>query len=332
MIRENWRKAVKAYQNPVMLRSVWQLTNTTVLYIILWILIVYSFKYGYWITLLLAIPAGGMVVRLFIIFHDCGHGSFFKSAKANHWIGSIVGVFVFTPFFYWRQSHAIHHATAGNLDKRGTGDVWTMTVDEYLKASNWQRLKYRIYRNPLIMFGIGPLLMFLVTHRIPYSKFRKRERNSVYWTNLFLLIFIVVMSTLIGFKQFVLIQLPILWFGSTTGVWLFYVQHQFEGVYWDRSETWDFVRAGFEGSSFYQLPKILQWFTGNIGFHHIHHLSPKIPNYNLEPCHKSSPIFQVKSIKLLDSLKSLTLRLWDEKEHKLVGYPSLKKDTQIVNS
>jgi omega-6 fatty acid desaturase (delta-12 desaturase) len=320
---ENWRQAVKAYQNPVLWKSIWQLFNTTILYIILWILMVISLNYSYWITLLLAILAGGMVVRLFIIFHDCCHGSYFKSSKANHWVGTILGVFIFTPYFYWRQSHAIHHATAGNLDKRGIGDVWTMTVDEFQKASPWQRLKYKIYRNPLIMFGIGPLFVFLITHRIPSSRFRKRERNSVYWNNLFLLVFIAIMSISIGFKQFVLIQLPVIWIASTAGVWLFYVQHQFEGVYWTRAENWDFVRAGLEGSSFYHLPKILQWFTGNIGFHHIHHLSPKIPNYRLESCHRSNPIFQVKPIKFLDSLKSLTLRLWDEEEYRLVGYPSL---------
>lgn len=330
--RDNWRKAVKDYQKPETQRSIWQLVVTSVLYVVLWVLMVFSLKYTYWITLLLAIPAGGMVVRLFIIFHDCGHGSFFKSSKVNHLVGSIIGVFVFTPYFYWRQSHSIHHATAGNLDKRGVGDVWTMTVEEFMDASRWQKLKYKIYRNPFIMFGIGPLLMFLITHRIPSTRFRKRERNSVHWTNLFLLVFILVVSLVIGFKQFVLIQLPIIWIASTAGVWLFYVQHQFEGVYWDRNEAWDFVKAGLEGSSFYQLPKILQWFTGNIGFHHIHHLSPKIPNYKLEGCHKSNPIFQVRSIKLVESLRSLTLRLWDEKERKLVGYNYLKTYTQMVNS
>jgi omega-6 fatty acid desaturase (delta-12 desaturase) len=323
-VRDNWRKAVRDFQKPEINRSIWQLVNTSVLYIILWGLMVYSLNYAYWITILLAIPAAGMMVRLFIIFHDCGHGSFFTSSKANHWVGSIIGVFVFTPYYYWRQSHAVHHATAGNLDKRGVGDVWTMTVEEYLGASPWQRFKYRVYRNPFVMFVLAPLLMFLFAHRIPLASFKKRERNSVHWTNLYLLIYIVVLSLLIGFKQFVLIQIPILWIASAAGVWLFYIQHQFEGVYWDRSENWDFVKAGLEGSSFYQLPKVLQWFTGNIGFHHIHHLSPKIPNYKLEPCHTSTPIFQIKPITLLGSMKSLAFRLWDEKQRKLVGYHALR--------
>jgi omega-6 fatty acid desaturase (delta-12 desaturase) len=330
-IQKKWREAVKNYQYPDIRRSIWQLMNTSILYIVLWIMMVFSLDYPYWITFILTILAGGMFARFFIIFHDCGHGSFFKTSKANHWVGSILGVLVFTPYFYWRQSHAIHHATAGNLDKRGDGDVWTMTVDEFLGSTPWQRFKYKIYRNPLIMFGIGPLLIFLITHRIPTKSFRKRERNSIHWTNLFLVVYIILMSWLIGIKQFVLIQLPIIWIASTIGVWLFYVQHQFEGVYWDRTETWDFVRAGLEGSSFYQLPKVLQWFTGNIGFHHIHHLSPKIPNYNLEPCHNSNPIFQVRSVKLLDSLKSLKLRLWDEKRGRLVGYKSMKKNAQTAN-
>jgi omega-6 fatty acid desaturase (delta-12 desaturase) len=323
-IHDNWRNAVKDFQHPDLHRSIWQLVNTSALYVSLWVLMVLSLNYSYWITLLLAFPAGGMVARLFIIFHDCGHGSFFKSSKANHLVGSIIGVFVFTPYYYWRRSHAIHHATAGNLDKRGTGDVWTMTLDEYIQASPWQKIKYRVYRNPIVMFGIGPLLMFLFTHRIPITHFRKRERNSVHWTNLFLGGFVLGMSLLIGFKQFVLIQLPIIWVASTAGVWLFYVQHQFEEVYWERSGSWDFVRAGLEGSSFYELPKILQWFSGNIGFHHIHHLGPKIPNYKLESCYKSSAIFQVRSIRFFESLKSLKLRLWDEKSRKLVGFPTLK--------
>jgi omega-6 fatty acid desaturase (delta-12 desaturase) len=326
-VQKKWRKVVAGYQNPDIRRSIWQLTNTLVLYILLWILMVLSLKISYWLTLLLAPIAAGMYVRLFIIFHDCGHGSFFKSSKANHWVGTITGVLVFTPYFYWRQSHAIHHATAGNLDKRGVGDVWTMTVEEYLAASPWKRIMYRAYRNPIIMFGIGPVFMFLISQRIPTPNrsFRKRERNSIHWTNLGLLIYITLLSLLIGFKNFWLIQIPVIWIASSVGVWLFYVQHQFEGVYWERAKNWDFVAAGLEGSSFYKLPKILQWFTGNIGFHHIHHLSPRIPNYLLEKCHQENKIFQVKPVDLLTSLKSLTFRLWDEKTGQLVHFRYLKK-------
>ena len=321
---KTWRKIVNNYQNPDIRKSVWQLVNTLVPYFALWVLMVYAIKISYWLVLPLAILAGGLVVRLFIIFHDCGHWSFFKSAKANHWVGSILGVLVFTPFFQWRQSHAVHHATAANLDKRGVGDVWTMTVEEFLEASWWKRLSYRVYRNPLIMFGVGPLLTFLITSRLPNKTFRKREQNSIHWTNLALAVLIALMSWAIGFKNYLLIQLPVIWVASTVGVWMFYVQHQFEGVYWERAQDWDFVKAGLEGSSFYKLPKIMQWFSGSIGFHHIHHLSPRIPNYLLEKCHRENPDFQVKPINLWASFKTLTFRLWDEKKRQLVHFRHLK--------
>jgi omega-6 fatty acid desaturase (delta-12 desaturase) len=286
-----------------------------------------SLNISYWLTLLIAPIAAGMYVRLFIIFHDCGHGSFFKSSKANHWVGSIIGVLVFTPYFFWRQSHAVHHATAGNLDKRGVGDVWTMTVEEYLNASRWKRFVYRAYRNPVIMFGIAPVFMFLVVQRIPTTKssYRKRERNSIHWTNFGLVLYGTIISLIIGFESFLLIQIPVMWIASSAGVWLFYVQHQFEGVYWERAKEWNFVKAGLEGSSFYKLPKILQWFTGNIGFHHIHHLSPRIPNYLLEKCHQENEMFQIKPVNILTSLKSLSFRLWDEGKGQLIHFRHLKK-------
>lgn len=321
---KTWRKIVAKYQSPDIRKSAWQLINTLVPYAVLWVLMVYAIRISYWLVLPLAILAGGLVVRLFIFFHDCGHWSFFRSARANHWVGSILGVLVFTPFFYWRQSHAVHHATAGNLDKRGVGDVWTLTVDEFLEAPRWKRFFYRLYRNPLIMFGVGPLLTFIILHRLPSKKFRKREQNSVHLTNLALIGVITIMSLAIGFKNYILIQLPVIWVASTAGVWLFYVQHQFEGVYWERAQEWDFLKAGLEGSSFYQLPKVLQWFSGSIGFHHIHHLSPRIPNYKLEKCHQENKILQVKPVRLLASLKSLSYRLWDEKKRQLVGYRQIK--------
>ncbi len=321
---KSWRKIVNNYQNPDIRKSVWQLVNTLVPYLVLWGLMIYLINISYWLVLPLAVVAGGLVVRLFIFLHDCGHWSFFKSAKANHWVGSIMGVLVFTPYFQWRQSHAIHHATAANLDKRGVGDVWTLTVEEFLEAPWWKRLFYRVYRHPVIMFGVGPLLTFLVLHRIPTKSYKKREKNSVHWTNLALLIMIAIMSWAIGFKNFILIQLPVIWVASTVGVWLFYVQHQFDGVYWERAQEWDFLKAGLEGSSFYQLPKVLQWFSGSIGFHHIHHLSPRIPNYLLEKCHKENSLFQVEPVKLFSSFKSLTYRLWDENKRQLVNFRAIK--------
>lgn len=321
---KTWRKIVNNYQNPDIRRSIWQLVNTLVPYIGLWVLMVYLIDISYWLVFPLAILAGGLVVRLFIFLHDCGHWSFFKSAKANHWVGSILGVLVFTPYFHWRQSHAVHHATAGNLDKRGVGDVWTLTVDEFLEAPRLKKIFYRVYRNPVIMFGVGPLLTFLILHRLPSKKFKKREQNSIHWTNLAILGLILVMSWAIGFKNYLLIQLPVIWVASTVGVWMFYVQHQFEGVYWERAQEWDFVKAGLEGSSFYKLPKIMQWFSGSIGFHHIHHLSPRIPNYLLEKCHRENPIFHVQPINLWSSFKSLTFRLWDEKKRQLVNFRYLR--------
>ena len=327
LVKKTWRQVVAEYQKPDLRKSIWQLGNSLVLYILLWVLMVLSLNISFWLTLLLAIIAAGMYVRLFIIFHDCGHGSFFKSSKANHWVGSILGVFVFTPYFFWRQSHAIHHATAGNLDKRGVGDVWTMTVKEYLNASKWKRFVYRAYRNPVIMFGIAPVFLFLIAQRIPTnnSSYRKRERNSIHWTNLGLVVLGTILSLIIGFKNFLLIQIPVMWIASSAGVWLFYVQHQFEGVYWERAKEWNFVEAGLEGSSFYKLPKILQWFTGNIGFHHIHHLSPRIPNYLLEKCHQENDIFQIKPVDIMTSLKSLSFRLWDEGKGQLIHFRQLKK-------
>lgn len=323
--QNTWRKIVAGYQNPDTRKSVWQLVNSLGGYVIMWVLMALSLNVSYWLTLALAPIAAGFLVRIFIIFHDCGHGSFFKSSKANHTIGVITGILVFTPYFLWRQSHAIHHATAANLDRRGVGDVWTMTVEEYLAASPWKRFVYRAYRHPALLFGVGPLFSFVLSQRIPTKKYKKREQNSVHWTNLGLVIYALAISLLIGFKAFVLIQLPLIWIAASMGVWLFYVQHQFEDVYWERAREWEFVKAGLEGSSFYKLPKVLQWFSGNIGFHHIHHLSPRIPNYELERCHEENPEFQVEPVDLIGSLKSINFRLWDEVNGRMIHFRQLKK-------
>lgn len=320
-----WRQIVAGYQNPITRKSIWQLVNSFGGYVLMWVLMALSLQVSYWLTLALAPIAAGFLVRIFIIFHDCGHGSFFKSSKANHTVGVLTGILVFTPYFLWRQSHAIHHATAANLDRRGVGDVWTMTVEEYLAASSWKRFAYRAYRHPALLFGIGPLFSFVVSQRIPTKQYKKREQNSVHWTNLGLVIIAAAISLVIGFKAFVLIQLPLIWIAASMGVWLFYVQHQFEDVYWERAREWEFVKAGLEGSSFYKLPKILQWFSGNIGFHHIHHLSPRIPNYELERCHKENPEFQIEPVDLVGSLKSINFRLWDEVNGRMIHFRQLKK-------
>lgn len=327
-----WRKTVAPYENPNMWRSLWQVINSVVSYIFLWYLMYLSLQVSYWLTLLLAIIAAGFLVRAFIIFHDCGHGSFFKSQKANDILGTIIGVFTFTPYYYWRHDHAVHHASAGDLDRRKVGDIWMLTVNQYLGSSFWERVAYRAYRNPVVLFVVGPLFLFLIKYRFALRTPDKRERHSVYRTNLAIAVVVVLMSVVIGFKAYVLIQLPITMISSSAGVWMFYVQHQFEGVYWERHDNWDYVTAAIKGSSFYKLPKVLQWFTGNIGFHHIHHLGPRIPNYQLEKCHNENSLFErINPITLLSSLKSLTFRLWDEERHKLVGYGGAKTPRQYTN-
>ena len=265
-------------------------------------------------------------MRNFIIFHDCGHGSFFKSPKANHFWGFLTGVIIFTPYHYWWNKHAQHHATSGDLDSRGIGDIWTMTVKEYLAASRWIRVKYRFARNPLCLFVIGPPILFIVLQRFATKDSGGRALQSVNLTNLGILGMIIWMSFLIGFKAYLLIQLPLIMIASSAGVWLFYVQHQFEGVYWERHTQWDYITEALKGSSFYKLPKVLQWFTGNIGFHHIHHLSPRIPNYNLESCHNEVHLFKdIKPVTLWASLKSITFALWDEENNRLAGFNYLKR-------
>jgi len=321
-----WRAIVLKYQEPSVWRALWQIVNTVVPYGGLWYLMHLCLAVSWWLVVPLAILAGGFLVRVFIIFHDCGHGSFFKSPAANDAVGFLAGVLTFTPYYHWRWEHAIHHASAGDLDKRGTGDVWTMTVQEYLEASRWKKFAYRLARNPLILFVVAPLFLFAVQQRIPSSRANQRERHSVYAMNAAILGMAIALSYVFGLKAYLLIQLIIMMVAGGAGVWMFYVQHQFEDVYWERGEDWSYVAAALQGSSFYKLPRILQWFSGNIGFHHIHHLSPRIPNYNLEKCHQADPLFQqVKPITFFSSLKSMTYRLWDEKNKKLVGYRQLRE-------
>jgi omega-6 fatty acid desaturase (delta-12 desaturase) len=270
------------------------------------------------------------MVRIFIIFHDCGHQSFFASRRLNDIVGAVTGVITFTPYYRWRHSHAIHHATAGDLDRRATGDVWTMTVGEYQAANKAKRLTYRIYRNPLVIFTFGAWLSFLIFQRIPISEKTKREKLSILYTDLALLAVFVVAALTIGLGDFLLVLLPVMMIGTSVGIWLFYVQHQFEGVYWERHQNWDYVDAALKGSSFYKLPRVLQWFSGNIGFHHIHHLSPKIPNYKLEQAYNENELFHIQPITLRSSMRSLKFRLWDEENRQLVGFGYLKTLPETV--
>ncbi|HES59944.1 MAG: fatty acid desaturase [Calditrichaceae bacterium] len=323
---QQYRKLLIDYQQPDLKRSIWQIINSFIPYLALLAAMYFSLNVSYWLTLILAIPAAGFMVRIFIISHDCGHGSFFKSKPVRDIVGFITGVIAFVPYKHWRHSHAIHHATNANLDRRGFGDVWTLTVNEYLALSFWRRLEYRLYRNPFIMFTVGPLYHFLIAQRFPEKGAKKKERNSVYLTNLSLAGIVILSSIIIGLKAYLIIQLSVLFFASLGGVWLFYVQHQFEDVYWERDESWDFQAAAIQGSSYYKLPVLLQWFSGNIGYHHIHHLNPRIPNYYLKQCHQLLIRYvEIEPITIRKSFNSLKCRLWDEKNEKMVGFGYLKQ-------
>jgi omega-6 fatty acid desaturase (delta-12 desaturase) len=321
-----WREIVARYQVPSVKRAVWQLVSTLVPLAGALVLMNWSLSVSYWLTLLLAIPAAGLTIRTFIIMHDCGHGSFLPSKTWNNIIGWITGILTTTPYSHWRREHAIHHATSGHLEQRGTGDISTMTVQEYLKASRLRKFWYRIYRNPVILLGFGPAFLF-IKHRWPTRGIAgRKEALNVHLTNLALAALITTLSLLIGFKDFMLIWLPVFLISGSAGVWLFYVQHQFEDAYWRGGEDWDYATAAVYGSSYFRLPKVLQWFTGNIGFHHVHHLSPKIPNYQLERCHRENPSFQkVVTLTLRESVRTLGLRLWDEESGRMVGFGHLRR-------
>jgi omega-6 fatty acid desaturase (delta-12 desaturase) len=324
--KPGWYQITAKYGQSNLRKSLWQLLNTLVPYGVLWALMIHTiqWEYPYWITLALAVLAGGVLVRIFILFHDCCHGSFFASRRANTILGYVTGILTFTPFEDWRHAHILHHATAGDLDRRGVGDIWTMTTKEYLAAPRRKQLAYRIYRNPLVLFGIGPLLLFLLFQRFSKKGVGKRSRNGVLLTNMALLLVVGAASWTIGFQTYLLIQLPVILISGSLGLWLFYIQHQFENAYWVRHEAWDPMKVALEGSSYFKLPKILQWFTGNIGLHHIHHVRPSIPNYNLQRCYDEIPAFQaVKAITLRTSFKSLRLGLYDAKKKTMVGFRSL---------
>jgi omega-6 fatty acid desaturase (delta-12 desaturase) len=321
-----WKDAVARYQRASTKRALWQLTNTFVPYVLLWYGMYWVVDVSLWLTVPLAIVSAAFLVRIFIIFHDCTHGSYFRSRRANDIVGFIAGVLTFSPYQHWRWEHAMHHGSAGNLDRRGTGDIWTMTVQEYLSAPRGRRLAYRLTRNPLVLFVLAPLFVFVVKQRFASPKADKRQRRSVLWLNLVLLGTVTLLSWAFGLMPYLLIQSIAMAVAGAVGLWLFYVQHQFEGVYWERSDKWDYTTAALRGSSYYKLPKVLQWLSGNIGFHHIHHLSPRIPNYNLQRCHESERLFQeVTPITLTSSLRSLRFRLWDEQGRKLVGYAQLRR-------
>jgi len=325
---KEWISIVKRYQNSDNWASTRQVLNSVIPFLIITVLMYFSLRVSYWLTLALSIPNAGFIARIFIIQHDCGHQSFYKSKRANDLVGSIFGVITITPYYLWRRNHAIHHASSGDLDSRGIGDVYTMTVEEYHNQTAWNKFKYRFYRHPITLFLIGPIAIFFISHRFPLNtkKTEKQERRSVHLTNLALAIIIVGCHLLIGYKDFLLITLPSYFFAFSFGVYLFYVQHQFENTYWRRKPEWDYFQAAIKGASFFKLPKIMQWFSGNIGFHHIHHLSPKIPNYLLEKAHYENIIFQeANTLTFFSSLKSVTLKLWDEQRKRLISFKEYRK-------
>ncbi len=322
----SWTKIIAKYNRPDAVKSWWQLSGNLFLYALAWFLMYESLSISVWISVGLSIPAAGMLVRLFIIYHDCGHGSFFKTGRLNDAVGLFIGILTFTPYYSWSHEHYIHHETAGNLDKRDIGDVWTLTVDEYLKGSKWTRIKYRFYRHPVTMFGLGAFLVFVIVNRFTRKTMDHKGRIGVYATNAGLVVFAFLMSLLMGFTTFLLIQLLIISIAGIMGFWLFYVQHQFNPIYWARNNDWDYKRMALEGSSFYKLPRILRFFSGNIGFHHIHHLSPMIPNYKLAKCHRENPMFrEIKPLTFWASFRTLTYRLFDEKANRMVSFRKLTR-------
>jgi len=323
-----WLKILARYRDPDPLRSLYELAITALPFFALWAIMLLCLDYGYWVSLLLAVPAAGFLVRLFMIQHDCGHGSFFRKPRANHLVGRAIGVLTLTPYDYWRRTHAIHHATSGNLDRRGTGDVTTLTVAEYLNLPRWRRIGYRLVRNPLILLALGPIYLFLVKHRLPVELMDggKEVWISAMATNLAIVGVVGGMSALVGVQSFLLVQLPITLLASSIGMWLFYVQHQFEETYWDRQDEWSFHSGAMQGSTHFDLPAPLRWFTANIGIHHVHHLASRIPSYRLQEVLRDHPALRnVGRLTLRDSFRCFRLALWDEEQRRLVGFRDLRK-------
>jgi omega-6 fatty acid desaturase (delta-12 desaturase) len=324
--RPVWRDSLGEYERPSWGRGLLDVATSIVPYVALSVLMYASFgKVGYWATFALAIVNGGFLLRTFIVFHDCTHGSFLPSRRANLWVGRLSGLLVFQPFANWRHTHAVHHGTAGDLDRRGTGDIPTLTVDEYLAGSWRKRLGYRLFRNPLVMFGLGPLWSLMLGPRLWSRSMRQRQRRSVVITNLVLAALVGAIWWLVGWQEWLLVQMPSALLAGTAGVWLFYVQHQFEDVYWESGESWRYADAALRGSSYLKLPQPFQFFTGNIGLHHVHHLSTKVPNYNLQRAHDENPIFRdVPVLTVRDGAAAVRLKVIDPDAGRLLTWSEVR--------
>ncbi len=326
-VAEHWMRQLKTYCRPSTERSIIELMVTLLPFVAAWIAMVVAINLGHiWISGLLLLPTSGLVVRLFMIQHDCGHGAFFPARAANDWTGRVLGILTLTPYDYWRRTHAVHHATTGDLDRRGIGDVTTMTLREYLAGSFWHRLRYRLYRNPAIMFGIGPIYLFLFQYRLPFGLMRKGQFwVSTMATNLTIAAISLLMIWICGFWPFVLVHVPLVIIAASVGVWLFYVQHQFEETRWSSADSWNAHDAGLYGSSHYDLPGILRWFTANIGVHHVHHLVSKVPFYRLPEVLRDHPeLRDIGRLRLWQSFGCVRLVLWDEARQRLISFRDVK--------
>ena len=321
---KSWTAILAEYREPSALRSTFEIIVTVLPFIAFWALAAVAVVHGYWwIGLILTVPAAGFLVRMFILQHDCGHGSLFAQRGINDWTGRIVGVFTLTPYDYWRRTHAVHHASAGNLDRRGIGDVNTLTVREYQALSWWGKVRYRLYRHPLVMFGAGPAYLFICQYRLPIGLMRAGAHPwiSTIATNLGIVVPVALMIWLIGLGPFLIVQIPVTLMAATAGVWLFYVQHQFEHTHWSEEEDWTFQHAALHGSSHYDLPLVMRWITGNIGIHHVHHLAAKVPFYRLPEVLRDHPdLRDIGRITFFESLRCVKLVLWDEKAKRLVSF------------
>jgi omega-6 fatty acid desaturase (delta-12 desaturase) len=325
-----WKLRLNAYKNPNDRRAAFELAVTALPLVALWAAMWLMAGVSPWLPMLLAVPSGALLVRLFMIQHDCGHNAFFSSRKVNDWTGRVLGVLTLTPFDFWRHSHALHHAGSGNLDRRGIGDIDTLTVEEYLARSRWGRIKYRMYRHPLVMFGLGPVFLFAFQHRLPLggTHLGRMPWLSTMLTNAGILALFAIIIALLGVTTFLLLYLPMMVIGASIGVWLFYVQHQFEQTYWEEDTDWSHPDAALHGSSFYDLPRWLMWLTGNIGIHHLHHLSSRIPFYRLPEALADYPELRgIGRLTLWQSLACVRLTLWDAAQRRMISFASLRQRT-----